>query len=386
MFDWRFSHVALAAPQLAALGYSHVHVSPPQRSNESEWRWWGRYQATGYSLGGPLGTQDEFVRMTRVAAAHGLGVIGDVVVCNPCGRRDLICGVALADQEGAFRAGLDYLRRLVELGVSGFRFDAAHAIPPAFFRWALPQLGGVLAFGEGVTDRPEDLAQYGAVPQLRMLDFPLLATLRAAFMLGGDLRILRDAARGGRALTGDRAITFVRNHDIERGQAADKGIEDSAYRARFGVGWNEGARSLDRRAVDLAHAFLFARRDGVPYVLCAMRTLPNTARIDHPDDPFVAAGLHFRASCAAMGDPAEEWRICAPATLAWQRGDAGFAVINTLSTAFDLGGLPTSLRQGTHRNLIDSSVLVVGRRGRILRGCVGERCAALFVHHCSSEG
>jgi hypothetical protein len=386
MFDWRFSHVTWALPRLAALGYSHVHVSPPQRSNEQEWQWWGRYQATGYSLGGPLGSQDDFIRLTRGAAAHGLGVIADVVVCNPCGRRDLMCGVALSDRPAAFRAGFAYLRFLAGLGVRGFRFDAAQAIPPDFFHWALPRLGDALAFGEGVTDRPGDLAPYCAVPRLRMLDFPLLATLRAAFGPGGDLAILRDAAARGGALAGDRAITFVRNHDIERGQADDKGIEDSAYRARFGVGWNEAAWRLDRRAVDLAQACVFARQGGVPYVLCAMRTLPEAARLDRPDDPVVLAGLRFRAHCAALGDPAEDWRIHAPATLAWQRGDAGFAVINAATTACELQGLATSLRAGIHDDLLGGAALLVDGAGRVRRGQVGARQAALFVHRRRSAG
>ena len=35
LFNWRFTDIKQVLPQLKAIGYSHVHVSPPQRSNES---------------------------------------------------------------------------------------------------------------------------------------------------------------------------------------------------------------------------------------------------------------------------------------------------------------------------------------------------------------
>ena len=42
LFNWRFVEIANAMPTLKALGYSHIHVSPAQRSNENVWQWWGR--------------------------------------------------------------------------------------------------------------------------------------------------------------------------------------------------------------------------------------------------------------------------------------------------------------------------------------------------------
>ena len=96
--------------------------------------------------------------------------------------------------------------------------------------------------------------------------------------------------------------------------------------------------------------------------------------------PGIAAGLRFRAHCAALGDPGEDWRIHAPATLAWQRGDAGFAVINAAATACELQGLATSLRAGIHDDLLGGAALLVDCAGRVRRGQVGARQAALFVH------
>ncbi len=377
MFDWRFDHIARAIPDVRALGYADIHVSPPQQSNEAAWQWWGRYQPIGYGIGGPLGTADAFSAMAAVARAQGMRIIADVVMQNPCGPPDMLCGVPLADRAAAFRAGLEYLRRLVRLGADGFRFDAAGAIPPEFLRWALPTLGTVAAFGEIVSHRVGDLHPYLDVSGLRMLDFPLLSTLREALAPGGDLRVLRDPAAFGRALDPARAVGFVRNHDIERGQANDKGIDETAYRTRFGVGWDEASGRLDRTSVDLAHAYLFAREGGTPYVLAAMRT--EAVRTDRHDDPVIAAGLAFRARCANHGHPGEIWRISGRATIGWQRGDELFAVINRADVPFDATGAFTSLCPGCYHDLRGGASLHVTQQGRVGHGIVARRSAALYV-------
>src|SRR3712207_2390049 len=61
LFDWPFTKIEAAIPKLRALGYSHVHVSPPQQSNGQIPEWWGRYQPVDFSvIAGPLGNEDEF--------------------------------------------------------------------------------------------------------------------------------------------------------------------------------------------------------------------------------------------------------------------------------------------------------------------------------------
>ena len=49
LFNWRFDDVRQVIPALRQLGYSHVHVSPPEKSNERVWQWWGRYQPVDFS-------------------------------------------------------------------------------------------------------------------------------------------------------------------------------------------------------------------------------------------------------------------------------------------------------------------------------------------------
>ena len=81
LFNWRFNDIKDAMPTLRALGYSHVHVSPAQKSNERVWEWWGRYQPVDYTvIEGPLGSEAEYKQMNDAAASNGIQIIADVVL------------------------------------------------------------------------------------------------------------------------------------------------------------------------------------------------------------------------------------------------------------------------------------------------------------------
>ena len=49
LFNWRFNDVRAVLPHLRELGYSHVHVSPREKSNERVRQWWGRYRPVDYA-------------------------------------------------------------------------------------------------------------------------------------------------------------------------------------------------------------------------------------------------------------------------------------------------------------------------------------------------
>jgi len=67
-----------AIPRLKELGYSHVHVSPPQKSNERVWLWWGRYQPVDFGpIAGPLGSEAEFKAMNDAVSANGIEIVID---------------------------------------------------------------------------------------------------------------------------------------------------------------------------------------------------------------------------------------------------------------------------------------------------------------------
>jgi hypothetical protein len=70
---------------------------------------------------------------------------------------------------------------------------------------------------------------------------------------GGDLSRLKEPEG---ALDGPRAITFVRNHDIDQGQnTPGRGIDD----ATFNLGRDPDKKKLDPVDVRLAYAFVLVR-------------------------------------------------------------------------------------------------------------------------------
>lgn len=80
LFNWEFDDIQAVLPTLKTLGYSHVHVSPPQKSNEHVWQWWGRYQPVDYNtIAGPLGSETAFQQMNAVADANDIDIVVDVV-------------------------------------------------------------------------------------------------------------------------------------------------------------------------------------------------------------------------------------------------------------------------------------------------------------------
>src|SRR5215510_13501293 len=98
-----------------------------------------------------------------------------------------------------------YLRKLVELGVDGFRFDAAKHIEPDFFADVLTEFPDQYAFGEVIVDNSAEIPN---IEVLDFYDFPLVAAMKDAFAFGGDLRSLINAQKNHRALPGPKAITF----------------------------------------------------------------------------------------------------------------------------------------------------------------------------------
>lgn len=62
-FNQPFSDVADFVCTLAEQGYSHIQISPVQKSHQSDDRWFFRYQPFGYSIVEGLGDEDHLKRL-----------------------------------------------------------------------------------------------------------------------------------------------------------------------------------------------------------------------------------------------------------------------------------------------------------------------------------
>ena len=151
-----------------------------------------------------------------------------------------------------------YVQSLYDLGVRGFRLDAAKHMPNGAIRHFVPDHIASTAhiFAEIITTGGVGDSEYTLFlePYLRELpatfdayDFPLLNVIRQAFSLGSPLSDLAQPYDTGNALENRRAVTVVTTHDIP---------------------YNEPFRYLilDPTDEDLAYAYIMGRDGGTPLV------------------------------------------------------------------------------------------------------------------------
>ena len=156
---------------------------------------------------------------------------------------------------------------LAEMNFDGFRIDAIkHMTERMIDNFAdRDEIASKYLFGEVLTgsDRDEDifLDPFLNETWISAYDFPLFQTIREAFSFGGSLRRLARPENEGNALSYDRAVTFVVNHDVP---------------------YNEGFRSwlLDRQDEHLAYAYVLGKDGGVPLIFSDH----NESVQQHPED------------------------------------------------------------------------------------------------------
>lgn len=151
-----------------------------------------------------------------------------------------------------------YVQTLYDLGVRGFRLDAAKHMPNGAIRYFIPDnvANNAHIFAEIITTGGTGDNEYNLFlePYLKELpasfaayDFPLLNTIKRAFSLGGSLVDLAQPYDTGNALENSRAVTVVTTHDIPYN-------EPFCYLI------------LDPVDEDLAYAYIMGRDGGTPMV------------------------------------------------------------------------------------------------------------------------
>lgn len=155
-----------------------------------------------------------------------------------------------------------YLRALKQLGVKGFRIDAAKHMTLEHLKqvWTEEICQDVHIFGEIITSggatKPEYelfLEPFLAQTRLGAYDFPLFQTLFDALDTQGSLKSLVDPYCFGQALSESRAITFAITHDIPNNDVFANLVMSEA---------NEW----------LAYCYLLGRDGGVPLIYTDLNT------------------------------------------------------------------------------------------------------------------
>lgn len=314
-FDKPFHSVGALLPSFKSWGATHILISPPQKSADTP-EWWGRYQPLDYEkIEGPLGNEAELRSLGEAATQEDLGLLVDTVLNHMADTKyapnysysqfdandfhfaqDRRCIQNYGDRTQAttywlcdWRSSLPdlktedakvrsvhlhYLKKLAELGVTGFRFDAAVNIETDYFSFMSQQLRSLPAytsntpleksnrslfmFAEVVGTQLDEAKLYtGFFP---ITDFFLLKRMIHAFSSAGELQILKwdalkneslpEAQRGPFSSGTYSPMGFVRTHDAIDNEdffhfyATED--EDLAFAYLIGRGGNGTILILDR--------------------------------------------------------------------------------------------------------------------------------------------
>lgn len=388
-FNQNYAEVEAFVCELASQGYSHVQLSPAQKSNPGN-EWWKRYQPIDLSLIEGLGTEADLKQLIATADSCNIKVIADVVfnhmanldggedfedltkypqlsptdfqtVPNNIGQKP--CGIIYNDgnrdsELNCWLGGLPdlrftenvkalqkaHLKMLLDLGIDGFRFDAAKHIPTAVLAEYIDYIneesqGTAWNYLEVISDGDTSAEDYNWIAAVT--DFVLYNSMKNAFTFGGDLRTLPAIA-----LADTRSITFGQNHDTIRT------LNDFAINPYDDV-----------TDAYLATAYALAREDGIPLVF-------NDDAISAPYIPF---GVKFRQIMtqrqqAGLAVGENILRVTNdPALLLMERGAEGFFVLNKGLNEFDVPALDLTLTnlEGCYRELRnDFTIAIESRNGQ----------------------
>lgn len=439
LFEWTWDDIAKECEDwLGPKGFTAVLVSPPNEHSVGE-SWYKRYQPVSYNLTSRSGTKEQFVSMVQRCKAVGVGVYADAVFnhCAPMsgtgvggsvygsrtyplfGPKDFHyqgnntstnCGVNnyndlhnvhYCDLQGmpdlctscphVQETVAAYINHMAELGVAGFRVDAAKHMDPGELGSLLKHVNSSLFWFLEVTAVPGEAVQS---PMYfsdggKVTEFGFASTLEAKFKNEGLLR--DDFKKFGEdwgLVPNDKAIVFLDNHDTQRnGQAKITFKEPDLY--------------------ILLNIFMLAYPYGYPKVMSSYYYTSNDQgppkKPVHgangevhcgPDEPWVCE--HRMAPIANM----VAWRRSAGAsplqnfatdgnTLAFCRGTAACVALNRKNATAQVE-LHVSLPDGTYCDVLQSADPTSCPRVKVQDGIVrltlsGVSGAAMHADALASE-
>lgn len=365
LFEWKWGDIAEECETfLGPAGYAGVQISPPSEHIVHD-TWWARYQPVSYRLDSRSGTREELIDMIERCDAAGVAIYADMVINHTAALDGGGVGTAgsqwsykdhpelgygpehyhqtcaitdygnAAEVQGCELLSLPdldtsapyvqeriagYMRELLDLGVAGFRIDAAKHIAPGDIEDILSRAGNppvflevIGAYGEAV--QPSWYRHLGLVTE-----FAYSRDMGTVMLHGklADLRYVGD----GKLASGD-ALVFTDNHDNQRGHGA--GYEPVTF--KHGSLYN------------IANAFMLAWPYGRPKVMSSYEFADGdqgppagSGGCDQPDRvcehrwTTIANMVEFRRQTA--GQLVTRWWDNGNDRIAFGRGDRGFVAIN----------------------------------------------------------
>ncbi|WOD39366.1 alpha-amylase family protein [Nodosilinea sp. E11] len=273
LFEWTWTDIATECETyLGPHGYRAVQISPPQEHvlrPDYGYPWWQRYQPVSYQLESRSGSRAELQEMIDRCRAVGVAIYADAVINHMAGFEagigsagteftkyeypDLYgpndfndCDQQVTDYSDADNvtqcelvglADLDtnsetvqatlvnYLGELVDMGVAGFRIDAAKHIRNEELGQILEQLRDrypetdLYIYQEVIDPGTEAIRKQDYYDNGNVIDFKYGRFIGEAFLglEGQTLANLQTLGEGWGLAPSDQAVIFIDNHDKQRG-------------------------------------------------------------------------------------------------------------------------------------------------------------------------
>lgn len=412
LFEWRWDDIAQECEAvLGPNGYDAVQISPPNEHvvvAERGYPWWQRYQPVSYRLESRSGDRAQLVNMIRRCHAAGVKVYADAVINHMAGiesgtgsagtpftkyhypglydandfhtcrqgirsyqdRYDVthceLVGLADLDTRSARvqRRLVQYLTSLLDLGIDGFRIDAAKHIAASDLATILTQVRAAAEPDPYIYQEVIDPG-YEAIRKMEYYgngdvhEFEYGRLVGEIFLgeEGKTLSQLQTLGEDWGLMPSDKAVVFIDNHDKQRGHGGG-----GTY-----LTYKHGP------LYTLANVFMLAHPYGYPQVMSSYdfsdsdQGPPATA--DGQTKAVFVNGQatcgqdwvceHRRGAIAAMvgfrnatdGAPLTHWWSNGHDQIAFGRADKGFVVINRESAPLT-HTFETGLPAGTYCNVV----------------------------------
>ncbi len=295
LFEWSWPDIAQECEDfLGPKGFDAVQISPPQEHVAGTY-WWTRYQPVSFTnLTSRSGTEAELQDMIDRCHAAGVKIYADVVMNNwgswqddgnygsggdywaPWSYPDLSasdfhssCTISdYTNAEDVWYCGLygmpdldtsasyaqsyaaTYLQKLSNMGVDGFRIDAAKHMRPSEINSILSQAGSPWVFlevigasGEASEIQPDQYTYMGLVTE-----FAYGTAVAGNF--NNQIKYLGELGTDWGLLNSSSALVFIDNHDRERGHGGSGNLN-----------YTDGA------TYNLANVYMLAYPYGYPKVM-----------------------------------------------------------------------------------------------------------------------
>ncbi len=438
LFEWAWNDIATECTQwLGPKGYGGVQISPPHASKVAG-GWWGVYQPVNFlKLDSRMGTETQLQTMINTCRAAGVRVYADIVVNQMADRSGIAtdgssyngdtlsypafsgndfnanCVINDSDYNSSFTADrvrncrlgglpdlatqngyvqgqiVNYLVKLLDMGVDGFRIDAAKHMPASAWtsimsavraRKPLTRSGeNIWLTQEIIPDGATNRGDYTSIGTINEFKYTYL--MRDAFRKqnGQSLASIPGAMGtwgnwGGSwgFLQPQSATVFLNNWDTERNSG------DSLNAANYINGQTNDSRGTSR--YDIANVFMLAQGYGEAQVQSGFRFSDKNA--DRPTvSPYVngvaqinvvwdfihrwtAVSNMVKFRSETRGQPITNWTTGSADQVAFSRGNKGFVAINNTGGNWSRT-FATGLPAGDYCNVL------TGERNAAGNACTG---------------